>query len=382
MSTNGTNPLFKLLEQGQSVWLDSIQRGQIRSGELKRLIETMALRGETSNPSIFQKAIVGSSDYDDDIQALLAQGKDTLAIFEKLATDDVRAACDVFRPLYEETNGGDGFVSIEVSPHLADDTAGTIQEAKRLWATVDRPNLMVKIPGTAAGVPAIEESLYAGLNINITLLFAVQAYEEVAWAFVRALERRAAENKPIDRIASVASFFVSRIDTLADKLLADTAKTAKDPQRFEELKDLQGKVAIANAKVAYEHFKQIFSGDRWLALQARGARVQRPLWASTSTKNPAYRDVIYVEQLIGPHTINTMPIETIKAFADHGVVARTVDANVPAAHEILGRFEAAGFSLQAVTDQVLKEGIVKFEEAFDELLAGVEKKKQIVQQTK
>lgn len=373
-----TNPLYDLLAQGQSVWLDSIQRKQIESGELKQLIETVALRGETSNPSIFEKAIVGSADYDAQIKALAGQGLDTLAIYEKLATDDVRAACDVFRPVYDESNGGDGFVSIEVSPRLAHDTQGTIAEAKRLWQTVDRPNLMVKIPGTPAGVPAIEQSLYDGLNINVTLLFAVKAYEDVAWAFVNALERRAAEGKPIDRIASVASFFVSRIDTLADKLLSDAIKSEKDAQRFEELKDLQGKIAIANAQIAYEHFKKIFSSERGLAIQEKRARVQRPLWASTSTKNPDYRDVVYVEQLIGPNTVNTMPMETIQAFADHGIVVRTVDANPQAAHDIIKRFEAAGFSLDAVTDQVLQEGVVKFDQAFDQLLAGIEKKRKAI----
>lgn len=376
MSTDHKNPLFALLEQGQSVWLDSIRRQQIQSGELKNLTETLALRGETANPSIFEKAILGSSDYDADIQAMVAQNQDILAIYEKLATDDVRAACDVFRPIYEESNGGDGFVSIEVSPRLAYDTEGTLAEVKRLWETVDRPNLMVKIPGTKQGVPAIEQSLYDGMNINITLLFAVQAYEEVAWAYIRALERRAAEGKPIDRIASVASFFVSRIDTLADKQLSDAAKNTSDPQRFEELRDLQGNLAVANAQIAYDRFKQIFSDERWLALQARGARVQRPLWASTSTKNPAYRDVVYVETLIGPHTVNTMPMETLDAFADHGVVARTVDADVEQAYAIVRRFEAAGFSLDDVTAQVLEEGVVKFDEAFRQLLAGIEKKRE------
>lgn len=357
------NPLFQLVEQGQSVWLDSIQRHQIETGELKNLIETMALRGETSNPSIFEKAIVGSNYYDGEIQTLAAQGLDTLAIYEKLATDDVRAACDVFRPLYDETNGGDGFVSIEVSPRLAYDTQGTIQEAKRLWATVNRPNVMVKIPGTSAGVPAIEECLYSGMNINVTLLFAVQAYEDVAWAYIRALERRAAEGKAVDRIASVASFFVSRIDTLADKLLG------------EQNSALHGKLAVANAQIAYEHFNQIFSGERWLALQAQGARVQRPLWASTSTKNPAYRDVLYVETLIGPHTVNTMPMETVQAFADHGIVQRTVDADFAAAHEVVAQVQTAGVALDAVTNQVLEEGVVKFDEAFTQLLAGIESKK-------
>lgn len=375
MSTNNSNPLNALLQQGQSVWLDSIQRKQIESGELKQMLDTLALRGETSNPSIFEKAIVGSSDYDADIASLTAQGKDTLAIYEKLTTDDVRAACDVFRPVYDESNGGDGFVSIEVSPRLAHDTQGTVKEAKRLWQTVDRPNLMVKIPGTPEGLSAIEESLYDGLNINITLLFAVKAYEDVAWAYISALERRAAEGKPVDRIASVASFFVSRIDSLADKWLGDAMKETTNHGQFGELKELQGKLAIANAQIAYEHFNKIFTSARWLALQAKGARVQRPLWASTSTKNPLYRDVVYIETLIGPHTINTLPTDTIKAFADHGVVSRTVDANPHAAHQVVKKFEAAGFSLDAVTDQVLKEGVVKFDESFDQLLAGIEKKR-------
>ena len=358
------NPLYQLIAQGQSVWLDSIRRSQVQSGELATLLETMALRGETSNPSIFEKAIVGSNDYDADIQAFAAQGMDTLAIYEKLATDDVRAACDVFGRLYEDTSGTDGFVSIEVSPRLAYDTLGTIQEADRLWATVARPNLMVKIPGTSAGVPAIEEALYNGLNINVTLLFSVQAYEQVAWAYVRALERRAAEGKPVNRIASVASFFVSRIDTLADKLLG--AENAA----------LHGKLAVANAQIAYERFEKIFMSERWLALQALGARVQRPLWASTSTKNPAYRDVVYVETLIGPHTVNTMPMETINAFADHGVVKRTVDADFAAAHQVVADVQAAGVSLNAVTNQVLEEGVEKFAEAFTQLLNGLEKKQQ------
>ena len=356
------NPLFQLGEHGQSVWLDSIQRRHIQSGELKQMIETMALRGETSNPSIFEKAIVGSSDYDAEIQTLAAEGFDTLAIYEKLATDDVRAACDVFDALYGESSGTDGFVSIEVSPRLAYDTLGTIQEAKRLWATVDRPNLMIKIPGTNAGVPAIEEAIYLGMNINVTLLFSVKAYAEVAWAYIRGLERRAAEGMPVNRIASVASFFVSRIDTLADKLL--------EPDNA----SLHGKLAIANAQIAYEKFNAIFAGERWMALHALGARVQRPLWASTSTKNPAYRDVIYVETLIGPHTVNTMPMETVKAFADHGVVARTVNANFAAAHDIIAQIQAAGVSLNAVTNQVLDEGVTKFDEAFTQLLAGIDKK--------
>lgn len=364
MSDQKQTRLYQLLEQGQSVWLDNMQRKQIQSGELKNLIETMAVRGETSNPSIFEKAIVGGEGYDADIQTFIAQGLDAAAIYEKLTTDDVRAACDVFRPLYDATNGGDGFVSIEVSPGVAYKTQPTIDEAKRLWTIVARPNLMVKIPGTAQGVPAIEEALYAGVNINITLLFAVQAYEQVAWAYVRALERRVAEGKPIRQLASVASFFVSRIDTLADEWLGDAHAA------------LRGKLAVANAQIAYEKFQEIFASPRWRALEAQGAQVQRPLWASTSTKNHAYSDVLYVETLIGPHTINTMPMQTLDAFADHGVIARTVDADFGAAHQIVARVQAAGVSLDQVTAQVLAEGVVKFDEAYTKLLAVIDQKKQ------
>ncbi len=372
---NGKNPLQELLEQGQSIWLDSIRRGQIKSGELKQLIDQVGLRGETANPSIFEKAIGGSSDYDEQIRELVGEGLDSGKIYDRVATDDVRMACDVFRPLYDETNGADGFVSLEVSPKLAFDTQGTLEEVRRFWKIVDRPNLMIKIPGTKEGTTAIEESLYEGININITLLFAVAAYEEVAWAYIRALERRVAENKPIDRIASVASFFVSRIDTLADKQLDEKIKTEKDPEKFEELNDLKGKLAIANAKIAYERFQKIFSDARFDALKAQGARVQRPLWASTSTKNPAYRDVIYVETLIGPDTVNTLPLETIYAFKDHGIVERTVDQNLDQAHEVIRRFEAAGLSLDAVTAQVLKEGVEKFDEAFDKLGKEIDAKR-------
>lgn len=374
MAENNESRVNQLLEAGQSIWLDSIQRGQIRSGELKKLVEVDGLRGETANPSIFQKAVDGSSDYDDQIRELATQGFDANGIYERIATDDVRSACDVFRPLYEQSNGADGFVSLEVSPKLAYNTEGTQSEVRRFWEIVDRPNLMIKIPGTPQGVPAIEESLYEGININITLLFAVEAYEKVAWAFVRALERRAAEGKPIDRIASVASFFISRIDTLADKLLDERIKQEHDPQKFEELNDLKGKVAIANAKVAYERFLKIFGDPRFEALKANGARVQRPLWASTSTKNPAYSDVMYVESLIGPDTINTLPLETIQAFEDHGKVERTVDKDLDAAHTLIKRFERTGLILNGVTSQVLKEGVEKFDESLDKLLKVIDDK--------
>ena len=375
MAENNKSRLLQLLDEGQSVWLDSIRRGQIKSGELKQLIDAEGVRGETANPSIFEKAVSGSADYDDQISELASQGLDANSIYECIATDDVRMACDVFRPMYDQSDGADGFVSLEVSPKLAYDTQGTLGEVRRFWKIVDRPNLMIKIPGTAEGVPAIEQSLYEGTNINITLLFSVQAYEQVAWAFVRALERRAAEGKPIDRIASVASFFVSRIDTLADKLLDGRINQEQDPHKYEELNALKGKLAIANAKVAYEHFQKIFADNRFQVLRAKGARVQRPLWASTSTKNPAYPDVLYVDNLIGPDTVNTLPLETIFAFKDHGQVERTVDKDVPQAHDEIRRIEALGLSLDAVTAQVLKEGVEKFDEALNQLLKVIDGKR-------
>ncbi|HXW00213.1 MAG TPA: transaldolase [Anaerolineae bacterium] len=368
------NPLLQLIDEGQAVWLDSIQRGQLKSGELKQLIDQDGLRGETANPTIFEKAL-GSGDYDDQIRELVKQNLDANAIYERIATDDVRLACDLFRPLYDQLNRADGFVSLEVSPKLAYDTQGTLKEVRSFWQTVNRSNLMIKIPGTQEGVPAIEQALYEGININITLLFSVAAYEAVAWAYIRALERRVAENKPIHQLASVASFFVSRIDTLADKWLDEKIKRESDRRKIEELNNLKGKVAIANAKIAYERFKEIFTGSRFQALREKGARVQRPLWASTSTKNPAYADVMYVEALIGPDTVNTMPLETINAFRDHGIVERTVDKDMEAEHQVIYHFENAGLSLKAVTDQVLKEGVEKFAESLDTLLNNLEAKR-------
>ncbi|MGE5138754.1 MAG: bifunctional transaldolase/phosoglucose isomerase, partial [Rudaea sp.] len=369
------NRLWQLLEQGQSVWLDSIRRGQIKSGELERLIKDEALRGETANPSIFEKAISGSPDYDDQIAGLAGQGQDASAIYEHVATDDVRMACDVFRPIYDETDGADGFVSLEVSPKLAYDTEGTLAEVRRFWKMVDRPNLMIKIPGTPPGVPAIEEALYEGVNINITLLFAVEAYEQVAWAYIRALERRLAEGKPIDHMASVASFFVSRIDSLADKQIDARLAQEEDPAIRARLSALKGKIAIANAKVAYQRFGHIFTDPRFTVLKMQGARVQRPLWASTSTKNPAYPDTLYVDELIGPDTINTLPLETILAFKDHGTVTRSVDRDIETAYEQIQQFDESGLSLKAVTDQVLEEGVQKFDESLDQLLHVIDQKR-------
>ncbi len=372
------NPLLALRSLGQSVWLDSISRGHIVSGDLARLVREDGISGETSNPAIFEKAIVGSSDYDEAISELIAEGKSALEVYEALAVADVRMAADVFRPVYDETGGADGFVSLEVSPRLAYDTAGTIAEAKRLWSRVDRPNLMIKIPGTPPGLPAVEECLYQGINVNITLLFAVPVYEEVAGTYIRALERRVAAGLPVQRLASVASFFVSRIDTLADQWIEEKIRATGDPARQTELRSLQGQAAIANAKRAYQRFKSIFGGARFSPLAAKGARVQRPLWASTSTKNPKYRDVLYVETLIGPDTVNTLPFETIDAFRDHGQARSTIEQGLEEAERMLRRLAEAGISLADVTDQVLREGVQKFAEPFDKLIQAIETKREAV----
>jgi transaldolase len=361
------NLLHQLKPLGQAVWLDN--------GALKKLIEEDGISGETSNPAIFEKAIAGNSaDYADAMRKLIDAGKSAFEIYDALSIEDVRMACDVLRPVYDETGGANGYVSIEVAPSLAHDTAATIADALRLFRAVDRPNAMIKIPGTPEGVPAIEECLYAGLNVNVTLLFSLEAHEAVAWAYVRALERRAAEGKPVDRIASVASFFISRIDTLADKLLADTMAAAADAALKTRIGALRGRAAIANAKMAYALFQRIFGDARFLALKAKGARVQRPLWASTSTKNPAYPDTVYADALIGPDTVNTMPPETIDAFRDHGRPVATIADDVDGARRVLQDLESVGVSMKAVTQQVLDEGVVKFEQAFDQLLASIEKK--------
>jgi len=368
--TVSPNPLVQGKRLGQSFWLDSIRRGHILSGDLKRLIEEDGISGETSNPAIFEKAIGGTADYAEAISQLTARSQGALDIYETLAVEDVRMAADAFMPVYEETEGRDGFISLEVSPHLAYDTAGTVTEALRLFHRVDRPNVMIKIPGTPQGLPAIEECLYEGINVNITLLFAVQTYEAVAWTYLRALEHRAARGKPIDRIASVASFFVSRIDTLVDALLA--AKPSADPAASAACEGLRGKAAIANAKRAYGRFRQIFADPRFAALAAKGARVQRPLWASTSTKDPRYRDVLYVESLIGPDTVNTLPLETIDAFRDHGRARASLEEDKAAAEQTLRELAEAGISLDAVTEQLLDEGLRKFAEPFDKLLGSIE----------
>ena len=371
---NPNNPLLELKQLGQVVWLDSIRRGQIKSGELKNLIETDGLTGETANPSIFEKAIVGSSDYDEAIRQM-ADAKTPLEIYETLAIQDVQMAADVFRPIYDQTLGADGFVSLEISPKLAHDTKGSIAEAERFFKALNRPNVFIKIPGTKEGVSAIEECLYRGININITLLFALQAYEDVAWAYIRALERRAAEGKPIERVASVASFFVSRIDTLADKLIEVELRSTTDVARRAKLNALEGKIGIANAQLAYQAFKRIFGDPRFVALKAKGARVQRPLWASTSTKDPRWSDILYVEALIGPQTINTLPLETINDYRDHGHPRLTIEQNVAGARQIFQNLAELGLDFDAITQQVLDEGVEKFDQALDQLLQSIETKR-------
>lgn len=368
-----TGKLFELAEQGQSVWLDFITRDLVRSGELKRMIEEDGIRGMTSNPTIFQGAISKGNAYDEQIKGLIAEGKDAGAIFEAVAVKDIQDACDLYRPLYDSTDGLDGLVSIEVSPTLARDPERTLEDARRLWAEVNRPNVMIKVPGTDECVPAIRTLLSEAINVNITLLFSLRNYEQVMWAYIEALEARAAAGQPIDRIASVASFFVSRVDTLVDKLLDDKIAAGGDETT---LRALQGKVAVANAKVAYENFQRNFGGDRFRVLAAKGARVQRPLWASTGTKNKAYSDVLYVDSLIGPDTVNTLPPATLDAFLDHGTIARTVDEGVEEAHRVLDGLAAAGIDIDAVTKQLENEGVASFARSFEDLLAGVEAKRE------
>jgi transaldolase len=367
-ASNPASPIGLLMQERQSVWLDFMHRRMLKDGELKTLIEARGVRGATSNPTIFEQAIGQSDAYDDAIQKLAATGKDSIAIYETLAIEDIRMACDQFRPIFEMTRGVDGFVSMEVSPRLAHDTAGTIAEARRLWKAIDRPNVMIKIPGTVEGVPAIMQTLAEGLNINITLLFAVEMYERVIDAYLTALEQRVAAGKGLEAIRSVASFFVSRVDTEADKRLEALKRPAATGP-------LMGTAAIANAKVAYEKYTQHFEGDRFRRLMAKGATVQRPLWASTGTKNPKYSDTKYVDGLIGPDTINTMPPATLEAFADHGAVSRTIDKNVPEAKRQIAAIEALGVKLGDVTDFLVQDGVKKFADSFTQLLAAVETKR-------
>jgi transaldolase/glucose-6-phosphate isomerase len=366
------NPLAELAKTGQSVWFDQMERKLITTGKLQRMIDEDDLRGLTSNPTIFEKAIGGSDDYDGQLRMLASQNKSRDEIYDELVIEDISKAADTFRPVYEKTKGGDGFASLEVSPLLARDTAGTVAEAKRLFARLGRPNVMIKIPATPEGIPAIEESIAAGININVTLIFSNDVYAQVIEAYLRGLERRVAQGLPVGDINSVASFFVSRIDTQADKQLE--AKLKDDPT----LEPLLGRIAISNAKLAYQLFKQIFSSDRFLKLRDQGARVQRPLWASTGTKNPKYSDVMYIEALIGPDTVNTIPPATFDAFRDHGRVIMTLEQNVDEAKRVLDAFEAKGFSLDAITGKLTADGVKSFDESFAELMATIEARRDAV----
>jgi len=367
------NRLQELHDVGQSIWLDSIDRRMLHDGELDRRIREDALTGMTSNPTIFQKALASSNAYDDQIVGAEEDGLTSWELFELLETTDVRDACDSFAGVYSSTRGADGYVSIEISPGVSHNADAAVEEARRLWKTVDRPNVMVKVPGTVEGAVAVRRLIAEGINVNITLLFAIEAHDRVIEAYVAGLEDRVKARQPIDGLASVASFFVSRVDTEIDKRL-DAMIAKAQPAEKERLQLLKGRAAIANAKLAYRLFRQKFSGPRWEALAKQGARVQRPLWASTSTKNPAYRDVMYVEDLIGPDTVDTMPPATIEAFADHGVVEKTVDKKVAVAEGLLKEIEAAGISVREVTEKLLVDGIASFQKSFDELIAGLESK--------
>jgi transaldolase / glucose-6-phosphate isomerase len=367
-----SNPLVQLHSLGQSVWLDQMRRSLLSTGELKRLIDEDGLRGLTSNPTIFEKAISGSQDYAEQLVQLARAGSSIPHIYEEIVLQDIGGAADTFRGVYDADNGGDGFVSLEVSPLLANDTKATIEEAKKLFAKLNRPNVMIKVPGTPAGLPAIEELIASGLNINITLIFAVEVYEQVADAYIKGLERRAAAGQPVDRSGSVASFFVSRIDSMVDKQLGQLAEKATDEQQKQRINALMGKAAIANAKLAYESFKRIFGSERFALLKAKGAKVQRPLWASTSTKNPAYPDTMYVDTLIGSDTVNTLPPQTVDAFRDHGTVAPTLEAGLDEAHHIFDELQAVGVDMKAVTTKLTEEGVKSFSDSFVELIKVIE----------
>jgi transaldolase len=361
------NTLRKLESCGQSIWLDYIHRHLIEFGGLQRLIDEDGLRGVTSNPSIFDKAIGGSNDYDDAIRTLVREGKSVEEIYQALTTEDVGRAADIFKPVYDRLQGRDGFVSIEVNPHLAHDLQGTNEAARRLWKILSRPNVFIKVPGTLEGLHSIRQLISEGININVTLLFGLPRYRMVAEAYVSGLEDRAAKGLPIENIASVASFFLSRIDVLVDHMLE---KSGNDDARR-----LRGQIAVSSAKIAYQMYKKIFAGDRFLKLAGRGARTQRVLWASTSTKNPEYHDTKYVEALIGPDTINTLPMETLEAYRDHGDPASRLEDNLDEAYSNLDLLAGLGIDIDKVTQQLEDEGIEKFNKPYDSLMSKLEEKR-------
>ena len=369
-----TNPLKDLLQFGQSVWLDYIRRDLLTGGELRRLIEEDGLRGMTSNPAIFEKAITGSTLYADLLNSLRSRTDlDAKGRYEILAIRDIQDAADFLRPVYHSSQRRDGYVSLEVSPYLARDTKGSIEEARRLWKAVGRENVMIKIPGTAEGIPAFQQVISEGINVNVTLLFAQDVYVKVAEAYIAGLEQLAAKGGDVSLMASVASFFISRIDSAVDAVVDGKLKTCKDAGEQQQLKSVQGKVAIANGKQTYQKYQAIFGTDRWKALAAKGAQTQRVLWASTSTKNPAYRDVIYVEEMIGPDTVNTIPPATLDAFRDHGKPRASLTEDVASAKRTMETVAQLGISMKEVTDKLTDDGVRLFAEAFDKLLEAVEK---------
>jgi transaldolase len=363
------NPLKKLEMLDQSIWLDYIRRDFITNGQLRRLIEEDGLKGMTSNPSIFEKAISGSQLYDTDVQAMKLEGKGAEVIYEALSRRDVQCAADEFRTVYDRTDGKDGYVSLEVNPHLAQDTQGTINEARRLWIALDRPNVFIKVPATVEGLPAIRQLIYEGVNVNITLLFGLARYRQVAEAYLAGIEARSIQGMPVKHVASVASFFVSRIDGLVDSLLEKVI--AQGGEKAKLAKSLRGQAAIASAKMAYQIFKDVFGGGRFRALADKGARIQRLLWASTGTKNPDESDVKYVEALIGPGTVNTMPLETLDAYRDHGDPRARLEKNIEEEGLVLKRLPQFGIIIDEVTQRLENEGVRKFKEPFDKLMESL-----------
>jgi transaldolase len=377
MTATTQNPLLTIeQEYGQSIWMDNLSRDLLESGELAQLITTRGVLGITSNPAIFEKAIVGNAIYDTEIKAGIQANKSLNQIYESLIFTDIRHACDILLPIYKQTNGIDGYVSIEVPPTIATDTASTISEARRYHAAIDRPNVMIKIPGTPEGLPAAEQMISEGICINVTLLFSVESYVATAWAYIRGLETRAAQGEDISTISSVASFFLSRIDTNIDAKLNDLIKQTNDPSKIAKITTLKGKIAIANAKVAYQEYKKIIATDRWQALDAKGARVQRLLWASTGTKDPSYSDVMYVDGLVGNNTVNTLPPGTIEACADHCDPANRIEAGVDEAYRLIASLKDPdiNINLDAVMDELLIDGIDKFVKPFDSLMKSLASK--------
>jgi len=380
MTSTANNPIFQIEQTyGQSIWMDNLSRTLIESGELKQMIEERGIVGITSNPAIFEKAIAGNAIYDQDIEAGIRAGKSVLEIYENLVFEDIRNACDIFKPVYESSHRLDGYVSIEVPPTIANDTESTLSEARRYFKEIGRENVMIKIPGTKMGLPAFEQVISEGINVNVTLLFSVDSYVETAWAYIRGLEKRAAQGEDISKIASVASFFLSRIDSniddRIDKKLAAGTNTIEHKAKLEAVK---GKIAIANAKVAYEKYKEIIQSDRWQALSEKGAKVQRLLWASTSTKNPEYSDVMYVDELVGPDTVNTLPPNTIEACVDHCDPANRIETGLEEVHQLLESLKDPDIdiNLDNVMDELLEDGIDKFVKPFESLMASLEEKVQ------